>query len=475
MSGLCGVVSKDHCPETLLFGTDYHSHLGSNLGGMAMKGRRFEKKIHDISQGSFKFRFHGDVPGMEGTMGIGVISDSDAQPLLIRSRFGLYALAMTGFIENRDELTERLLQQGMVFTESSQTGVNGVELLARLIESGSNFVEGIESVFEHIDGAASMLLLTDDGILAARDRLGRTPLIIGERDSDYMVASESIALMNMGFKPVKELGPGEIVRISVDGYEVLRPARAEMRMCTFLWVYTGYPAGSYEGIGIEGARERCGAALARRDNITADLATGVPDSGTGHGIGYAMQAGIPYRRALVKYTPGYGRSYIPSTQAMRDHVAKMKLIAVPEVVDGQRLVVMEDSIVRGTQLANFTVQKLWDAGAKEIHMRPACPPLMFPCKYGFSTRGLDELVARRAIRSLEGDISKNLDKYLDENSEEHRRMLDWIADFVGVTTLRYQLLDDMIEAIGLPKERLCTYCWSGKSCGYRDVPCEGSK
>ncbi len=469
MSGLCGVVSRANCPEFLLFGTDYHSHLGSQLGGMALKGRRYEKKIHDISQGSFKFRFGGDVPAMEGTMGIGVISDSDAQPLLIRSRFGLYALAMTGFIENRDELTERLLQQGMVFTESSQTGVNGVELLARLIESGKDFVEGILSVFEHIEGASSMLLLTDDGILAARDLLGRTPLLIGERDSDYMVASESIALMNLGFCPVKELGPGEIVLINHDGFQVLREARPQMRMCSFLWVYTGYPAASYEGIGVEGARERCGAALARRDIVKADLATGVPDSGTGHGIGYAMEAGIPYRRALVKYTPGYGRSYIPPTQAMRDHVAKMKLLAVPEVVSGQRCVVCEDSIVRGTQLANFTVQKLWDAGAKEIHMRPACPPLMFPCKYGFSTRGLDELVTRRAIRSLEGNLTKNLERYLDAESEEHRRMVEWIADYVHVTTLRYQRLDDMIEAIGMPPNRLCTYCWTGRSSGFSDV------
>jgi amidophosphoribosyltransferase len=435
---------------------------------MAVKGVRFEKKIHDISQGSFKFRFGGDVPAMEGTMGIGVISDSDAQPLLIRSRLGLYALAMTGFIENKDDLTNSLLQQGQVFTESSQAGVNGVEVLARIIESGRDLVDGLTSVFRQIEGAASMLLLTADGILAARDLLGRTPLVIGQRDRDFMVASESIALMNLGFLPVKELGPGEIVRIHPDGYEVLHAAQPRMRMCSFLWIYTGYPGASYEGIGVEGARERCGIALARRDIVQADLAAGVPDSGIGHGIGYAMQAGIPFRRALVKYTPGYGRSYIPPTQAMRDHVARMKLIAVPEVVSGNRCVVCEDSIVRGTQLANYTIQKLWDAGAKEIHMRPACPPLMFPCRYGFSTRGLDELVARRAILALEGDPSRNLDRYIDEDSDEHARMVDWIREYVHVTTLRYQRLDDMIEAIGMPEDRLCTYCWSGRRSGYRD-------
>lgn len=469
MSGLCGVISRNHCPETLLFGTDYHSHLGSQRGGMAIKGQRFEKKIRDITQGSFKYRFLPDLDTMEGTMGIGVISDSDAQPLLIRSRFGLYALAMTGFIENRDELTEAMLQNGTAFIESTDAGVNGIELLARLIESGQDLVGGIASIYDRIEGAASMLLLTDDGILAVRDRLGRTPLVIGSRDQDFMVASESIALMNLGFQPVKELGPGEIVRISHDGYHVLREPGPRMRMCSFLWVYTGYPAASYEGIGVEGARERCGAALARRDTVGADLAAGVPDSGTGHGIGYAMEKRIPFRRALVKYTPGYGRSYIPPSQSQRDHVARMKLIAVPEVVSGQRCVLCEDSIVRGTQLANHTAQKMWDAGAKEIHMRAACPPLMFPCKYGFSTRALDELVARRAIRFLEGDQSKNLDRYVDENSPEHGRMLEWIREHLHVTTLRYQRIGDMIAAIGLPEDRLCTYCWTGKSSGYRDL------
>lgn len=469
MSGLCGVVSREHCPEILMFGTDYHSHLGSQLGGMAVLGERFEKKIHDITQGSFKFRFSKDVQEMVGTMGIGVVSDSDAQPLLIRSRFGLYALAMTGLIGNKDALARDLLDRGTVFTESSEGGINGIELLARLIDRGGDLAEGLASVYDAIEGAASMLLLDNDGILAARDRLGRSPLIIGERGDDLMVASESIALISLGFTPVKELGPGEIVRISHDGYRVVRAPAQAMRICAFLWIYTGYPAASYEGIGVEGVRERCGAALVRRDPVQADLAAGVPDSGTGHGIGYASAAGIPFRRALVKYTPGYGRSYIPSSQSARDHVARMKLIAVPEVVRGASMVLCEDSIVRGTQLANHTIQKLWSAGAREIHMRAACPPLMFPCRYGFSTRALEELVARRAIRSLEGDMSGNLDRYLDEDSPEHARMVEWIRTMLKVTTLRYQRLDDMIAAIGLPADRLCTYCWTGKACGYLEV------
>lgn len=463
MSGLCGVVAKEGCTETLLIGTDYHSHLGSQLAGMAVqKNGGFEKKIHDISQGQFKSKFEGDIGSLQGNMGIGVISDHDAQPLLIQSSFGTYALAMTGNIDNKEALVESVFKRGSIFTESSHGGTNGIELLAKLIETGADLVEGLSRVWDLVDGAASMMLMTKDGILAARDGMGRWPLAIGERDGDFMVASEPIAFTNLGFTPVKELGPGEIVRVSPEGYEVLRQPGDRMRICTFLWIYTGYPASSYEGIGVEGVRERTGGALARRDTMEADLASGVPDSGLGHGVGYAMEARIPFRRVLVKYTPGYGRSYIPSSQTVRDHVAMMKLIPVTEVVKDNRIVVCEDSIVRGTQLRNFTVKKLWNAGAREIHMRPACPPLMFPCRYGFSTRGVDELVARMAIRTMEGDINKNLDSYLDEGSEEYQRMVDWIGERLNVTTLRYQFINDMIEAVGLPADKLCTWCWNGK-------------
>lgn len=463
MSGLCGVVAKEKCSEALLIGTDYHSHLGSQLAGMAVqKNGGFEKKIHDISQGQFKSKFEGLLGSLVGNMGIGVISDHDAQPLLIQSRFGTYALAMTGNIENKSELVESRFDHGSIFTESNHGGVNSIELLAKLIETGSDLAEGLGRVWEEIDGAASMLLLTKDGILAARDGMGRWPLAIGERDGNYMIASEPIAFTNLGFKQVKELGPGEIVRVNPDGYEVLRKPGDRMRICTFLWIYTGYPASSYEGIGVEGVRERTGGALAKRDTVEADLASGVPDSGIGHGVGYAMEARIPFRRVLVKYTPGYGRSYIPSSQTVRDHVAMMKLIPVPEVVKGNRIVVCEDSIVRGTQLRNFTVKKLWNTGATEIHMRPACPPLMFPCRYGFSTRGIEELVARMAIRSMEGDISKNLERYVDESTPEYEKMVEWIGERLNVSTLRYQRLSDMIEAVGLPEKHLCTWCWTGQ-------------
>lgn len=468
MSGLCGVVSKDNCSELLLFGTDYHSHLGSQLAGLAVKGESFQKKIHDISQGQFKSKFSNAFQTMQGEMGIGVISDKDAQPLLIHSRHGAYALAYAGLIDNKQEIAEELFKRGSVFTETSNGNVNAVELLAKIIETCPSLTDGISAVYDKIDGSASILLMTEDSIIVARDALGRTPLVIGEGDAGYMVASEAHAFMNLGFTQVKELGPGEIVRLTSNGYEVLKEPGEEMKICSFLWIYTGYPASSYEGISVERVRERCGHALAKRDDdIEADLVAGVPDSGVGHGIGYAQQSKIPYRRVLVKYTPGYGRSYIPPNQTIRDQVAKMKLIAVPDVIKGNRLVLCEDSIVRGTQLKNFTIQKLKEAGAEEIHMRPACPPLMFPCKYALSTRSVEELVARRAIRSMEGDIDKNLDEYVDEDSEAYQRMIDWIADHLNLSTLRYQRLDDMIEAIGLPKEKLCLYCWTGKECAYK--------
>lgn len=464
MSGLCGVVSKGNCSETLLFGTDYHSHLGNELAGMAVCGESFTKKIRDISKGQFKSRFEEDYPRMLGGMGIGVISDKDAQPLLIHSRFGTYALAVAGFVENKNELTQMLFQRGAVFTETSGRGINSIEILAKLIEKGEDFTSGLEIVFDYIQGSASMLALTRDGVYAVRDRLGRTPLILGEReDGAYMVATERSALMNLDFDPIRELGPGEIVFIQEGKYRTLRPPRQLCQTCAFLWIYTGYPASCYEGVSVEQVRERCGAFLAKRDTVEVDLVAGVPDSGMGHAVGYAMESRIPLRRPLVKYTPGYGRSYIPPTQIIRDHVAKMKLIAVPEIIKGNRVLICEDSIVRGTQLKNFTVKKLWNAGAKEVHVRSACPPPMFPCRFALSTRSVDELITRRAINDIEGEVTENIEKYLDPDSPEYAKMIDWICKHLDVTTLRYQRLDDMIEAIGLPKDRICHYCWTGES------------
>ncbi|MDP8256667.1 MAG: amidophosphoribosyltransferase [Candidatus Alcyoniella australis] len=470
MSGICGVVSSGDCAELLLFCTDYHTHLGSQLAGMAVHGEKIYKKIHDITQGQFKSRFSEDYLKMRGKMGVGVISDADAQPLLIHSRFGSYALAMAGMIDNKDELTQELFNGGSIFTETSTGEINSVELLAKLIETGETLVQGVEQIYDRIQGSASLLLLTADGIIAARDRLGRTPLVLGERNGDYMLASEQCAFTNLEFKPLKLLGPGEIVIVNNEGYRVLRKPGEQMQICSFLWIYTGYPASSYEWIGVEGVRERCGAMMARRDDVQADLVSGVPDSGMGHAVGYAMESGLPLRRALVKYTPGYGRSYIPPSQKIRDQVAQMKLLPVPDVIRGNRLVICEDSIVRGTQLKSFTMQKLWDFGAKEVHLRPACPPLMFPCRFALSTRKVDELIARRAINVISGGDQTNLGPYLDPDTPQYKRMVDWIAQHLGATTLRYQRLDDMIKAIGLPEENLCHYCWTGRSLSYEYNP-----
>lgn len=467
MSGLCGVVSRENCSETLLFGTDYHSHLGSQRAGLAVLGKSIQKKIHDISQGQFKSKFGDVYQQMQGTSGIGVISDRDAQPLLIHSRFGAYALAMAGLIDNRDELTTKLFCRGSVFTETNSSGINSVELLAKIIETGGSFVEGLASIFDWIEGSASILALTSEGIYAARDRLGRSPLILAEKDGDYMIVSETCALMNLNFKPVHILGPGEIVLVNSEGYTVLREPGEQMQICSFLWVYSGYPSSCYEGINTETVRERCGSWLARRDDVEADLVAGVPDSGVGHAIGYAIESRIPYRPVLVKYTPGYGRSYIPPSQAIRDLVATMKLMPIPDSINGNRIVLCEDSIVRGTQLKNYTVQKLWNNGAKAVHVRSACPPLMFTCKFALSTRDLDELIARRAIAALEGDSNANLDEYLDPDSPRYAQMVAWIAEQIDVTSLRYQRLEDMVAAIGLPKEKLCLYCWTGQECASR--------
>ena len=330
-----------------------------------------------------------------------------------------------------------------------------------MIISGKDIVSGIERMSAKINGSASLLLLNKDGIYAARDKLGLTPLVIGRRGNDWAVSTESSAFLNLGYKLVKYLGPGEIVLITKNGPRVKLAATKNNQICSFLWIYTGFPASSYENINVEASRERCGAQLAKDDDICADIVAGIPDSGSAHAIGYSMQSGIPLRRPLVKYTPGFGRSYTPVSQSQRDLVAKMKLIPIPEIIKGKRIVFCDDSIVRGTQLKNFTIQKLKEHGAKEIHLRIACPPLMFPCKYNFSTRSINELAARRAIKKLEGKEPKSLAKYLVESSPEYKRMVAWINKDLGATTLKYQKLSDMIKAIGLPKDQLCLYCWTG--------------
>lgn len=462
MSGIFGVVSKGDCADTLFYGTDYHSHLGTEYGGLAIFGDSFNRQIHNISQSQFKSKFYEDYKRLKGNKGIGVISASDEQPIYLNSKLGPFCIVTNGLIENSEELVNELLKKGISFAEVSKGIVNETELVAKLISQGDSFVDGIETMFTKIKGSCSLLLLNKEGIYAARDRMGHTPLVIGQRDSDFAITSETCAFINNNFTITKYIQPGEIIFVKEASIQSKKPGQEANQICSFLWIYTGFPASSYEGINTEVVRERCGRFLAKRDSdIEVDVVSGVPDSGIAHAIGYAMQSGKPYRRPLVKYTPGYGRSYIPPSQETRDLVAKMKLIPIQEIIKGNRIVVCEDSIVRGTQLKNFTVKKLWDSGAKEIHVRPACPPLMFPCRFNLSTRNIQELAARRAIRDLEGRDLADLREYIDHKSEKYKNMVNWIAKDLGVTTLRYQNIDDMVEAIGIAPKRLCLYCWTG--------------
>jgi amidophosphoribosyltransferase len=461
MSGIFGIVSKKNCADTVLYGTDYHSHMGTEYGGMAVLGRQFYRYIHDISKTQFKSKFFDDCKEMKGKLGIGVISDRDPQPLTIGSRFGNFAIVTAGLIENVNELALELLQEGETFGEMSRGGINSVELVAKLITRGRTLLEGIEGVYDRIKGSASILILKKEGIYGARDRLGRTPLVVGEKGGEYAIATETCSFLNLGFRIKKYLTPGEIVLIGKTGLEEKSPGKKTNQICAFLWIYTGYPASSYEGISVELVRERCGRSLAKNDHVKADLVAGVPDSGVGHAIGYAMASGLPYRRPLVKYTPGYGRSYTPPSQEIRDLVATMKLIPIKEVICGNRIILCEDSIVRGTQLKNYTIKKLWECGAKEVHIRPACPPLMFPCRFALSTRSIEELAARKAIRALEGKDIEDVREYIDHRTKKYQKMVEWIQKELGGSTLRYQKIDDMVKAIDLPKEKLCLYCWIG--------------
>ncbi len=464
MSGLFGVVSDTDCAEALFYGTDYHSHLGTQFGGMAVWGDILRKKIHDISRTQFKSRFYDDYNAMPGTQGIGVISDLDPQPLAVGSRFGPFAIAVCGLITNADALARELLEGGGgTFAEMVGERINQAELVAKMVARSSSIVEGIEHVFSKIEGSCSILLMTREGVYAARDRLGYMPLVLGHKDGTWAVASETCAFHNINLEIDKVLEPGEIVLLTDKGPQLQKGRRDKKQVCAFLWIYTGYPASEYDqAISVELVRERCGRFLAKRDTVEADMVAGVPDSGTAHAIGYAMESGLPFRRPLVKYTDGYGRSYTPPSQEIRDKIAQLKLIAVPQLIRGNRIVLCEDSIVRGTQLKNFTVNKLWGCGAKEIHVRPACPPLMFPCRFGRSTRSIEELAARRAIKEIEGRDIDDVGEYLDCTSGKYSKMVELIGRDLEITSLAYQRIDDMVEAIGLAREDLCLYCWNGE-------------
>jgi amidophosphoribosyltransferase len=464
MSGLFGVVSNNNCISSLYYGTDYHTHLGTEYGGIVFidKNGKPVKKIHDIKNSQFKSKFYEGSDKIKSHMGIGVISDKDPQPLNFESRFGAFAICCTGLVANKDALASELIRKGISFSEIDRGDINTTELVAHLINQGESIVNGIERMYDKIVGSISLLLLTKKGIYCARDRNGVTPLAIGQKEGEVAVASETCAFPNLGFSVKKYILPGEIVFISKKGIEEKKKGRQSSKICAFLWIYTGFPASSYEGINVEKVRENCGSYLAKRDNVKADLVSGVPDSGVAHAVGYAMESEIPYRRVLIKYTPGYGRSYTPLSQELRDRIALMKLIANDAIAKGNRIVLCEDSIVRGTQLKNYTIAKLMQAGAKEVHVRPACPPLMFPCVFNLSTRSIHELAARKAIRALEGKDIEDVSDYLNPKSEKYKKMVEWIAKDLGATSLKYQLLDDMIKAIGLPKEKLCLYCWIGK-------------
>lgn len=465
MGGLFGVVSKNDCVIDLFYGTDYHSHLGTRRGGMAVWGKAgFQRSIHNIENAQFRTKFDDDIRTMSGTQGIGCISDTDDQPLIIGSHLGNYAIVTVGRVNNVTELlAEAFSKRCTHFSEMGGQGVNPTELVSTLINQEGSFVEGIKRAQRTIEGSCSLLLLTGEGVYAARDRFGRTPLIVGEKSGSFAVTSETCAFPNLEYRILCELGPGEVVLLTPEGLVKKAPPESTMRICSFLWVYYGYPASGYEGINVEVMRNRNGAALARRDGAVADLVAGIPDSGTAHAIGYANEARIPYARPFVKYTPTWPRSFMPQNQAVRDLVARMKLIPVRELIQNRRLLFCEDSIVRGTQLRE-TIIRLFEYGASEVHMRPACPPLVYSCKFlNFSqSRSELDLAGRQAIREIEGDGEAQLQEYADPCSDKHAEMVERIRRSLQLSTLKYQALPDMVEAIGLPKEKLCTYCWDGE-------------
>ncbi|MCI8513548.1 MAG: amidophosphoribosyltransferase [Lachnospiraceae bacterium] len=467
MGGFFGVASKENCILDLFFGTDYHSHLGTRRAGMAVYGEQgFDRAIHNIENSPFRTKFDRDANELNGHLGIGCISDYDPQPLLVNSHLGNFALTVVGRINNQEELIRSSYQSGCThFMGASGGNINMVELIAALICRNGSFEEGIRYVQEVVEGSLSLLLMTEKGIYAARDLLGRTPVMIGQKENGYCIAFESFSYLNLGYSDHQELGPGEIVFVTPEGVQTIQCPGSNMRICSFLWVYYGYPTACYEGINVEQMRYNCGDMLARRDNIRADLVAGVPDSGTAHAVGYANRSGIPFARPFIKYTPTWPRSFMPPSQAKRNLVARMKLIPVHSLIHEKSMVLIDDSIVRGTQLRE-TTEFLYQNGAREVHVRPACPPLIFSCRYlNFSRSASDlDLITRRIIREREGDeIPESLlADYADPDSANYQEMLEAIRKQLNFTTLRYHRLDDMIASIGLEPCKLCTYCWNGK-------------
>lgn len=467
MGGIFGTISKKSCVADLFYGTDYNSHLGTRRGGMAAFEREkgFVRSIHNLENAYFRSKFEPSLGKFDGcTAGIGAISDTDAQPLVMNSHLGSFAICTVAKIVNIDELSRKLLEKNMHFAEMSSGKTNPTELVALLLIQGKTFRDGIENVFRHIKGSCSMLILTDNGIICARDSWGRTPLVIGKKDGAYAVSSESTSFPNLDYEIEYNVGPGEIVKITADGMEQIRPANKKMQICSFLWVYYGFPTSTYEGRNVEEARFANGYSLAKADDVEIDCVSGIPDSGTGMAMGYAAGKCVPYQRCIAKYTPTWPRSFTPSNQAMRSLVAKMKLIPNKAMLKGKRVLFCDDSIVRGTQLRD-NVKVLFDAGLKECHMRIACPPLVYGCPFiNFTSSKSDmELITRRIIEGFEGDANKDLDKYATTNSPQYQRMVEAIRKQLGLTSLKFNTIEQLIEAIGLPKCQVCTHCFDGSS------------
>ena len=466
MGGFFGVASREDCVFDLFYGVDYHSHLGTRRAGMAVWGENsgFDKAIHSIENSPFRTKFSSEISTMRGTLGIGCISDFEAQPILIRSHHGTFAITTVGKINNVDQILSSVISQNCHFFEMRNGEVNPTELVAAIINQKDNLLDGIRYAQEVIDGSVSLLILTPLGIYAARDRIGRTPVVIGQKDEGFCASFESFAFVNLGYRHCRELGPGEIAVLTPDEVKTLVSPSKDMKICAFLWTYYGYPSSSYEGRCVETVRYECGRLLARRDDASPDLVAGIPDSGIAHAIGYAQESGVPYARPFIKYTPTWPRSFMPPNQTKRNLIAKMKLLPIHELIQDKSLLLIDDSIVRGTQLSE-TTEFLYESGAREVHIRVGCPPLIFGCRYlSFSRSSSEmELITRRVITELEGSCPdrETLKEYTDPNGEKYQQMVDRICQRLHFTSLRYHRLDDLIEATGLPAERICTYCFSG--------------
>ena len=471
MGGFFGTISTKACVNDLFYGTDYNSHLGTKRAGLVTfdEEEGFTRSIHSLERDYFRSRFEDELDSFKGKQGLGVISDTDPQPIIVNSHLGRYAVVTVAKINNLPEIAGELLAQKMHLSEMSANKINQTELVALLINMGSTFVDGINLVYHKIKGSCSMLILTEDGIIAARDFLGRTPIVIGQKEGAYAATSETSSFPNLGFKVVRDLGPGEIVRLKADSIEVLQPAFKRCQICSFLWVYYGFPASDYEGINTEYVRETNGQIMGEQDTTEADLVCGIPDSGVGMAIGYSNGSKIPYKRAVLKYTPTWPRSFTPGNQSRRDLVAKMKLIPNKALLKDQRIVFCDDSIVRGTQLRD-NVKEFFDNGAKEVHVRISCPPLVYGCPFiGFTSSKSDlELITRQIIRDFEGDDKTNLDKYAQSDTPEYKRLVDEIARRLGLSSLKFARIEDLVASIGLPKAKICTHCFDGSSYDHND-------